>query len=295
MKISTMARHGREGMRSLGRNTWMTFASVSAVTITLLLLGVFLMLAYNVQEFSKQMESQVQINVLIKDGTSHDDILKLEDQIKTLPGVSDTTFVSKQQGLDELKSKLQDNAGLLTGLEQQNPLPDKFVVKATNPTDTPAIATQIQQFPMVDKVNYGKDTVQKLFNIIKVVRDTGAVFVLGLCFTALFLISNTIKITIFARRREIEIMKLVGATNGFIRWPFLIEGLLIGVFGSILPMVLIAIGYHYLLNNSPSMMMLFQLAPFDPLVYAVAAVLVSIGALIGMFGSVMSIRRFLRV
>ncbi|MGZ4164114.1 MAG: permease-like cell division protein FtsX, partial [Tumebacillaceae bacterium] len=218
MKISTFARHCREGMRNLGRNTWMTFASVSAVTFTLLLLGVFLLLAYNVQEFSKQMESQVEMNVLIKDGTQRNDILELERQLKSLPDVGQVSFVSKEQGLQDLKSKLKDNAGLLTGLEQENnPLPDKFVVKAQNPTDTPQIAAKIQEFPMVDKVNYGEGTVDKLFTMTKLVRNTGAVFVIGLSLTALFLISNTIKITIFARRREIEIMKLVGATNGFIR------------------------------------------------------------------------------
>jgi cell division transport system permease protein len=294
MKISTLARHGREGMRNLGRNTWMTFASISAVTFTLLLLGVFLLLAYNVQEFSKQMESQVEMNVLIKDGTQRNDILELEKQIKNLPNIGQVSFVSKEQGLQDLKAKLKDNAELLTGLEQENPLPDKFVVKAQNPLDTSKIAAKIQAFPMVDKVNYGADTVDKLFTMTKLVRNTGAVFVIGLSFTALFLISNTIKITIFARRREIEIMKLVGATNGFIRWPFLIEGLLIGVFGSILPILVLAIGYDYVVNSIHSVM-LFQFAPFDPLIYGVTGILVGIGALIGMFGSVMSIRRFLRV
>jgi cell division transport system permease protein len=236
----------------------------------------------------------VEINVLIKDGTQHADILTLETQIKSLPNIGQVSFVSKDQGLQDLKNKLKDNADLLTGLEQQNPLPDKFVVKAENPLETAQLAAKIKNFPMVDTVNFGETTVNKLFTMTKIIRNTGAVFVIGLSLTALFLISNTIKITIFARRREIEIMKLVGATNGFIRWPFLVEGLLIGVFGSILPILVLAIGYDYMVNNIHGML-LFQFAPFDPLMYGVTGILIGIGALIGMFGSVMSIRRFLRV
>jgi len=294
MKISTFARHGREGFRNLSRNGWMTFASISSVTITLLLLGVFLILAYNVQTFSQQIEDQVEMNVLVKDGTDRAQVLELERQIKNLPAVGEVTFVSKEDGLQQLKEKLKENEELLNGLESENPLPDKFIVKAKNPTDTGYVAEKLAAFPLVEKVNYAKDTVEKLFSVTKFVRNSGAVFVVGLSFLALFLISNTIKVTIFARRREIEIMKLVGATNWFIRWPFLVEGLLIGLFGSILPILLLGIGYDYLVRKVAGVM-LFTFAPFDPLVYSVAFILVGIGALIGMIGSMMSISRFLRV
>jgi cell division transport system permease protein len=294
MKISTFIRHCREGFRNLSRNGWMTFAAISSVTITLLLLGVFLILAYNVQQFSKQIESQVEMNVLVKDGIDRAQVLELERQIKSLPAVGEVTFVPKEEGLRQLREKLKENQELLNGLEEENPLPDKFIVKAKNPTDTEYVASKLAAFPMVEKVNFAKDTVEKLFSVTKFIRNAGAVFVVGLSFLALFLISNAIKVTIFARRKEIEIMKLVGATNWFIRWPFLIEGLLIGVFGAILPILVLGIGYDYLVRKVQGVM-LFQFAPFDPLVYSVALILVGIGALIGMIGSMMSISRFLKI
>jgi cell division transport system permease protein len=293
MKIRTIGRHGREGLRNLSRNGWMTFASISAVTVTLLLLGVFLLLAYNVQQFSKQLESQVEMNVYVKEGAARADVLELERQLKSLPELASVTFVSKESGLDQLKDKLQENASLLEGLDQENPLPDKFILKAKDPQLIGSVAQKVQTLPLVAKVNYGKDTVEKLFTGINLVRNAGAVFVVGLCFTALFLISNTIKVTIFARRKEIEIMKLVGATNWFIRWPFLIEGLLIGALGAVLPIAVLSFGYHYMLSVYPSFMY-FSFAPVD-LVYSVSLILISIGALIGMIGSVMSISRFLRI
>lgn len=293
MKIRTIGRHGREGLRNLSRNGWMTFASISAVTVTLLLLGVFLLLAYNVQQFSKQLESQVEMNVYVKEGAARADVLELERQLKSLPELASVTFVSKESGLDQLKDKLQENASLLEGLDQENPLPDKFILKAKDPQLIGSVAQKVQTLPLVAKVNYGKDTVEKLFTGINLVRNAGAVFVIGLCFTALFLISNTIKVTIFARRKEIEIMKLVGATNWFIRWPFLIEGLLIGALGAVLPIAALSFGYQYMLSVYPSFMY-FSFAPVD-LVYSVSLILISIGALIGMIGSVMSISRFLRI
>lgn len=294
MKIRTLGRHVREGLLNLKRNGWMTFASLSAVTVTLLLLGVFLLLAYNVQEFSKQIESQVEMNVMVKDGASRAESLELERQIKALPGVGSVTFIPKEEGFKQMLEKFKGYEDMLAGIEQENPLPDKFIVKAQDPLQTKGLADQIVQFPLVKKVNFGEETVEQLFTATEFTRNAGAVFVFGLIFTALFLISNTIKVTIFARRKEIEIMRLVGATNWFIRWPFLIEGLMIGVLGSLVPIAVIGFAYHYLFEQYPSLLV-FKLAPFDPLFYMVAGTLVGIGALIGMIGSVMSISRFLRI
>jgi len=292
MKARTLGRHAREGFRNLGRNGWMTFASISAVTVTLLLLGVFLLLAYNLGEISKQIEAQVEMNVFVVEGAGQAEIRELERQLKALPGVATTSFVSKEVALEQMREKLKD---LLEGYDDaDNPLPDKFVVKPTDPLQIEALSKRVETLPLVAKVNYGEETVTQMFQWTEWIRNAGGVFVVGLCFTALFLISNTIKVTIFARRKEIEIMKLVGATNWFIRWPFLFEGLLIGVLGSLLPMLAIYVAYDYLYVASAAFPM-FQLAPVDPLVHTVLGILIAIGALIGMIGSVMSISRFLKV
>jgi cell division transport system permease protein len=294
MKISTLTRHLREGIRSLGRNGWMTFASVSAVMVTLLILGVFLVLAMNIQAFTRDIENQVQMDVIVADGTTKPQIQSLEADIAGLPSVKSVRYVSKEQGLEDLKKSLGPNGSLIDGLENDNPLPDKFVVQAVDPRETDTVAAQIRNMPHVDQVIYGKDTIDRLFRILTVVRDVGAVLILALMVTAMFLISNTIKVTIFARRREIEIMKLVGATNGFIRWPLFVEGTAIGMIGSLIPILIIAIAYHSLVARVPGFYS-FQFLSFHPLVDRISLTLLLIGAFIGVWGSMVSIRKFLRI
>jgi len=298
MKIRTLGRHVREGVKNLGRNGWMTFASISAVAITLLILGVFLILALNVNHFAQTVEKQVEIRVFLDVLATKENIKQVEQNIRTIPKVESVTFISKDEGLKQFKESLGEKAYLFDGLEQDNPLPDSFVVKTKLPQETAAVAKQIKQMEHVNNVDYGEGTVEKLFAWTGTIRNVGIAFIAGLGFTAMFLIANTIKLTIVARRREIEIMKLVGATNWFIRWPFFVEGLLMGVIGAIIPIVMLGISYHYLLdtiNSSLPTKQLFRLLPLFPLANQVALILIMIGAFIGIWGSLVSVRRFLRV
>ncbi|ADG06863.1 permease-like cell division protein FtsX [Kyrpidia tusciae] len=294
MKVRTLGRHCREGLRNLGRNGWMTVASISAVAVTLLILGVFVVMAWNVQNLSRQVEQQVQMNVILKDGTAPEQIKAVQQWLVARPDVARVTFVSKEQGLANLRASLKQDSNLLDGLDKQNPLPDKFVVQAKDPRMTGQVAAAIEKLPEVDSVRYARDMVERLFQVTRIVRDIGLIFIVGLLFTAMFLIANTIKLTIFARRREIEIMKLVGATNGFIRWPFLVEGIFLGALGALLPIVVIVVAYRYLVDAVPSFYY-FQLVPAHPLLEQMAALLLGVGAFIGVWGSVVSMRRFLRV
>ncbi|MGC5324831.1 permease-like cell division protein FtsX [Brevibacillus sp. SYSU BS000544] len=297
MKISTMGRHVREGVKNLNRNGWMTFASVSAVTITLLILGAFLVLALNVNHIAQNVEKQVEIRVFLDVTADKAVIDSVEQKIDQLPKVESVKYVSKEEGLKLLRDRLGEKAYLLDGLEQENPLPDTLVVKTTQPQDTVETAKAIKEFQHVTNVNYGEGTVEKLFAATSTVRNVGIVFIVGLAFTAMFLIANTIKLTIVARRREIEIMKLVGATNWFIRWPFFVEGLLMGISGAILPILILGVSYYYLLEvlHTNLAASLFDLLPLFPLAYQVAGILLAIGAFIGIWGSMVSVRRFLRV
>lgn len=294
----TLKRHMREGTKSLFRNSWMTVASVSAVAITLLILGVFLALAFNVNHILKSVESDVEIKVFLDVAPDRQEVKKqVEDELKQLDGVAEITFITKEEGLKNFKTKFGENASLLESLEKENPLPDSFVVKAKTPQQTEDLAKKIKAIKNVKKVNTGGDTTQKLFALTSLIRNIGIVFVVGLGFTALFLISNTIKLTIMARQREIEIMKLVGATNGFIRWPFFIEGTLIGVMGALLPILAILFGYSYLLRFIQVNVSFYflDLLPLYPLVLEVAMILIGIGLFIGIWGSMISVRRFLRI
>jgi len=298
MKIRTLGRHVREGVKNLGRNGWMSFASISAVAITLLILGVFFILAMNVNYFAQSVEKQVEIRVFLDVLATKENVQQVEENIKAIPKVASVTFIPKDEGLKQFKESLGEKAYLFEGLEKDNPLPDAFVVKTTLPQDTSAVAAQIKKLEFVNNLNYGEGTVEKLFAVTGAVRNVGIAFIVGLGFTAMFLIANTIKLTIVARRREIEIMKLVGATNWFIRWPFFVEGLLMGIAGALIPTIMLGVGYYYLLDaihSSFEASQLFKLLPLFPLVNQVALALLAIGAFIGIWGSLVSVRRFLRV
>jgi cell division transport system permease protein len=295
MKARTFGRHLREGSKSLGRNGWMTFASASAVTVTLLLVGVFFMLMMNLNHIAKLIENDVEIRVHVDAAATADDRKAMKEKLDAINQVDTVTFSSKDKELKDLINSMGDEGQAFEPFEQQNPLNDVFVVKTKEPTDVAKVAKQIEKYPYAAKVQYGQDQVEKLFKVLKVARNIGVVLILGLLFTAMFLISNTIKITIVARREEIEIMRLVGATNSFIRWPFFIEGLFLGVLGSIVPIAVIIGVYSVLYNEiQPKFDGFFELLPAFPFVLQVSLLLLVIGGLIGMWGSTLSIRKFLR-
>lgn len=295
MKARTFVRHVREGWKSLGRNGWMSFAAVSAVTVTLFILGIFLLLAMNVNHVAQMIEDQVEIRVSLELEADESVIRRVEHRITALPEVSQVEFISKEEGLKQLEEDLGD-ASLLEGIEE-NPLPDVFRVETFEPQQTKAVAANIEQFDGVDNARYGEEFTDRLFNVTKTVRNVGVVLIVLLGLTAMFLISNTIRLTILARRREIEIMKLVGATNWFIRWPFFIEGLLIGLLGAILPSAVLLFGYYSITTKLVTQFELWflDLLPMYPLAFQVTALLLGIGTIIGAMGSFISIHRFLKV
>ncbi|MFN2744431.1 MULTISPECIES: permease-like cell division protein FtsX [Bacillus] len=295
--IRTLGRHLRESLKSLGRNTWMTFASISAVTVTLILVGVFLVIMFNLLHMTSNVEKQVEVKVLIDLTANEDKRAQLEKDIKDIPEVSSVKYSSKDEELKNLRDSFGEDGDVFAMFEQENPLNDAFIVKTSNPQDTPKAAKKIEKLGSVYKVNYGKEQVDRLFKISNVTKAIGIGLVVGLLFTAMFLISNTIKITIFARRKEIEIMKLVGATNWFIRWPFFIEGLLLGVCGSIIPIAILVGMYDQAIQwIAPKVQGTFiELLPYNPFVFQVSAILMLIGGIIGVWGSLMSIRKFLKV
>jgi cell division transport system permease protein len=297
MKARTIKRHVRESFKSLGRNGWMTFASVSAVTITLLLVGVFFVIMMNLNHMASNIENDVEIRVHIDVAATEDQQKELATQIEKLNGVDSVQYSPKEEELDQLINSMGEEGEAFSMFEQDNPLNDVIVVKAKEPQNTANVAKQIEKMEFASKVKYGQGSIEKVFEVTNTSRIIGIILIIGLLFTAMFLISNTIKITIFARRREIEIMKLVGATNGFIRWPFFLEGLSLGVMGSILPIIMIGITYYYSFDFLSERLSgdFLQLLPFSPFIYQIAGLLLLMGAFIGVWGSVMSVRKFLKI
>ncbi len=276
----------------------MTVASIGAVTMTLILVAVFLAVMLNLNEMAANIEDDVEINAMI-DPTfnEEDDIVDLGEQIAELNGVDSVTFSSRDDELEKLIFSMGEEGEAWQLYEQDNPLNHVYIVRTFDPEDTVTVAAEIETFAGVEEVNYGQGVVERLFQFNTYARTVGLILILGLVFTAIFLISNTIKITIMARSKEIGIMKLVGATNGFIRWPFFIEGMLLGVLGSIIPITLVLAGYYYIDTNISERInySFVELLPFNPFAWQLSLIILVIGAFIGVWGSVMSVRKFLKV
>lgn len=294
MKARTLARHFRESLKSLGRNGWMTFASVSAVTVTLLLVGVFVLIMMNLNKVADDLENDVEIKSFIAMEADEANVTEMETAIMNMTGVESVNYSTKEQELSDLVLDFGDEFSLF---EQNNPLLDVFYVKATEPQQTENVAREISQLDGIEEVKYGEGKIEKLFTFLNTGRNVGLVLILALLFTAMFLISNTIRITIVARRHEIEIMKLVGATNWFVRIPFILEGMWLGLLGSILPIGLVVALYYNITEYAQPKLSgeMIQLLDFAPFIYQVSALILMMGVFIGVWGSFMSIRKFLRV
>ncbi len=294
MKARTVGRHFRESFKSLIRNSWMTFASASAVTVTLLLVGVFVMIMMNLNKVADDLEKDVEIKVLVELTADETMITQLDKEIRDVSGVASVVYSTKEAELDDLIKDFGENMGLS---EQNNPLRAAFYVKATDPLETQTVAKRINRLQDVYSVEYGETQIKKLFKFLDLSRNIGLGLILALLFTAMFLISNTIRITIVARGREIEIMKLVGATNWFVRIPFILEGMWIGVLGAIIPMTLVTALYYNLYYAAQPYLAgeMLQLLPVTPFLYQVNGLILGMGIFIGVWGSFMSVRKFLRV
>ncbi|MCT4792146.1 MULTISPECIES: permease-like cell division protein FtsX [Exiguobacterium] len=293
-------RHLREGAKGLVRNGWMTFASVSAVTVTLLLVGIFAMVMFNVNKISDNVEKDVEIQVFVERESDQAKIDAVGKKLEQMPGVESVRYSSKEEELDRFKEQLGAGSQAYQSVEKDNPLHDRYIVKATSPNETETIANTVKKMENIDSVEYGEDYVEKMFNFLEGVRIGGIILIVGLTFMAMFLISNTIKVTIFSRRREIEIMRLVGAKNGFIRAPFFIEGLLMGVLGALIPIAVVYFGYEVTYNAlQPQLVSLnasiFTLIPPGELSIQVSVILLALGAFIGVWGSTTSLGRFLKI
>ncbi|KGE20442.1 permease-like cell division protein FtsX [Paenibacillus wynnii] len=304
MNFKTFLRHVREGFRNVFRNGWMSVASITSIVVSLFVLGVFILLVLNVNAIADKADSQVQINVHLTLNTEQKLREALQNEIGSMLEVSKIEFISKDQGLQEFRDSLgEEAADLLDGFDKDNnPLPDTLRVEVVQPTTVPFVAEKILALnethaeKPIYKVKYGKGSIETLFKITKAVRNIGFIFVAGLGLMSMFLISNTIRVTILARRKEIGIMKLVGATNYFIRWPFFIEGALIGFIGSMVTVIALYIGYSSLVASVQGDPMLgIQLIAFEDIWLQICGLLVGLGVTIGVWGSTVSIRKFLKV
>ena len=294
MKIRTMGRHIRDAFKSLFRNGLMTFGSVSAVSMILLIVGVFVSLLFNVNKIGSDIENDVNVRVYIDLAADQEKTDQLESKIKELADVESVTFRSKDEELEDVTKSFAEEFSLFKN--DGNPLRNAFDVKAKEPQKTSAVAKAIEGMDYVARVRYGEARADNLFRIIATARNIGAVIIVGLLALAMFLISNTIRSTIYSRRTEIEIMRLVGATKAYIRWPFFLEGGMIGLLGSIIPIGLVWSIYLWIYKGGSDFFSgsSFSLLDPNPFLIYVSLAMAAIGITIGAFGSILSMRRFLK-
>ena len=295
MKPRTLKYFFKEALKSMKRNGLMTLASISTVALSLFMLGVFLCGVINLNNMASSLENQVQLSIYLKDGLTTDQIMAVGKQIKAIPNLKHLEFVNKEQAMKEFKARLGDQQQLVNALGDVNPLPNSYVLTFDNPSDVKATAKLAATFQGVESTHYGQDIVEELFRITQVIRIGGIVLIGFLAAATLFIISNTIRLTVFARRKEIAIMKYVGATNGFIRWPFLIEGMLLGLVGAVIAVLCVGEFYHFITMEVSESLAFFPLVPMFPFFYDVAIYILVGGIIVGAIGSTISLKQYMKV
>ncbi len=286
----------KEAFGSLKRNYFMTIAALVTVFLSIVVLGGVLVFVYTTDALLAEVESKVEITVYLVTDPDPDpaEVEAMQSEIMSWSEVKSSTFVSKEDALERLKEDFKDNPEILDGLTG-NPLPASFEIALNDPQTVETVAARFGEDPIVDEVSYGKEIADKIFSFTSQARNFLLIFIALLGVVAILLISNTIRLSIFARKREVEIMKLVGATNWFIRWPFLIEGVTVGFFGALLAAVVVLVANSFLVGKIRGSMP-FMAVPLDAVPYVmVTLILLGVGVVIGAVGSGIGLRRFLKV
>ncbi len=308
--IRRFFRHFIESLKSLKRNGWMTIAAISSVAITLTLVGLFASVILNTAKLASDLEQNVRINVYLRanstdqvetivneagETVANSDYLKVYNQITAIENVQSVTYSSKDEQLQKLTATLGDTWNLFQG--DANPLYDAYIIDTTDPNYVKSVAAEIAKIDGVTEVRDGEVETERIFKLADLVRTWGLAATGLLLFTAVFLISNTIRITIISRSREIQIMRLVGAKNSYIRGPFLWEGAWVGFLGAILPSVLVYSLYKmiYTSVNASLASQDLSLISMNVFVPGMIGALFVIGIIIGSLGSVISMNRYLKI
>ena len=294
--IRILRRSIRDAFKSVFRNFSLSIASITCITITLILVAVSLTLSQNVNQFTQDIEDELSIVVYLKQDVDEAKRVEIENEIKGMSSCQSLTYKSK----DEWKGELQESLGELNSILEdmdENPLYDSILVKVKNVNDLKATTDAISELEGIESASYGKDSVDKMINIFKIVEKAGIVIVIALVLVTSFLISNTIKLTIYSRRSEIEIMRLVGTSNTAIKLPFVFEGLFLGIIGSIIPILISIYSYIILYDHFDGYIFshMIKLVTPNVLLLAISITLVIVGGAVGMLGSWHAVRKYLKI
>ena len=293
--FSSLSYFWGETFRSLFRNRFMAIASVLTVTLSMFILGVFLSVVLNINHMASYLENQVEMTVYLKDGLTTDQVMGIGKYLKAQPGMKEIKFTNKDQAMKDFRERMGDQQGLLDAING-NPLPASYQMSFQTPEQLKTAAEVVAKYQGVETVQYGKDIIEQLYKVAQVIRLSGIVLIIFLAGAELFIISNTIRLTVFARRREIQIMKYVGASNGFIRWPFLFEGMVIGFLGSGFASFILWEGYKTVVSEMAAAGLVFiPMIPLWPFMGYTTLIILAAGIVIGVMGSAISLRKYMKV
>lgn len=295
MKVRTFRYYFKEALKSMKRNGLMTLASISTVTLSLFMLGVFICGVVNLNNLASTLESQVEISVYLKDGLTTPQIMSVGKKLKALPDVKEIKFLTKDDAMAQFKERLGDQQQLVDALNGNNPLPNSYQLTFNKPEEVKQTAELVATYPEVESSHYGQDVIDQLFEITQVIRIGGIVLIVFLAGATLFIISNTIRLTVFARRKEIGIMKYVGATNSFIRWPFLLEGMMLGFIGALIANACVWEFYNFITTEVQDSLAFLPLVPMVPFMFYLIGILFVVGILVGAIGSTISLKQYMKV
>ena len=301
MKYSIFGYLIGEGFRNFFKNKKSTAASIVIMCATMFIFGIFFLIGENINYMMEQIQSEQAMQVFINSEATSEQETELEQKIKSIQYVNTVEYVSKEQALNEVKSWSPDINKFLSDYtaDGYNPFRASFVITLTDLTKNDEVQSQIRTFENVDDVEAGNQTVNKLVDIANGIRTATFVILVLLILISIFIIANTIKLTVHARRREISIMKYVGATNGFIRWPFMVEGIIIGIVSALISVVILGFVYNFIVNKliTSSMITTLQISllTFSDMLSMLFTVYIIMGIGIGAIGSAISMKKYLEV
>lgn len=294
--IRIFVRNVRDAFRSVVRNFSLSLAAITCITITLILVALSMVITANVNNFTKTLEEELSIVVYLNEDVSTETENEIYSNISGLDGVEKATLKTKEEWKKEIQSYSSELDATLSYLED-NPLLDSVIVKVKDINSISYVASIIRNYDGVKSAQYGEETVDKMIAIFDIVKKATVVVVLALILVTAFLISNTIKLTIFSRKSEIEIMRLVGTSNFVIKQPFIIEGFFLGLIGSVIPIIVTIYGYILFYDHFDGYLFSHLIELIKPmnLVWYISGVLAILGGIVGMFGSGRAVRKYLKI
>ena len=291
----------RQAFKSMWRNRMMGFASISSVTAVLIILGFVLIIVLNVNNLAMvAKETFDQIAVYIVEGTEEEQIEQMGISFREIDGVMGVAYQTKDYALERVKEDWGEDAVYLQDL-RNNPFPNTYIVQLSDVSKSDEVIAKIETFEGVDEVRYYQEAVNTLIKMADFVKKFGAGIIIALLLISVFIISNTIKITVLSRQREIELMQYIGATNGYVRGPFILEGIMLGLLGSVLAILLIMLGYNYTINYLAGRYVALisgmsgYLVGVEMVLDDLIIIFLTIGIGIGILGSLISLKKFLSV